>query len=317
MLNRMIQRTLLLISFVAVLCVAVLCTETTASAQYSVPSQTSRTEPVAVAGGRLGTARGKVEKKLVSPTHWEVGASLNFLTSGEPSLGGEPLAFTDVALLRLHGLVSVAGKVEIFGGVDVLPKQPSYTNELAWQGALLGARTSLGDSFAVWVRSQGGPQLSRAGYWFSGDLAVQYKLALEEILFFESSLGWAHTQLLYDIDVERVFFIEEVFGQVGIALRDSKKGQFGIWLNFDYFVPVLSGPDANKPDPLGGALDPQPRINMHLGGLIGLSQSVDLFVEYSILDRGDLENGMTTLPILNTGFDQRQILFGFMRRFMP
>ena len=35
----------------------------------------------------------------------------------------------------------------------------------------------------------------------------------------------------------------------------------------------------------------------------------------ALLDRGDLEDGLTTLPILNGGFDQKQILFGFMRRF--
>ena len=88
---------------------------------------------------------------------WEIGASLNFITTSEDSLGGEELAFTDVMLLRLHALVSL-GDYELFAGSDVLPKQPSYTNELVWQGALAGVRASFGTSWSAWLRAQGGPQ---------------------------------------------------------------------------------------------------------------------------------------------------------------
>jgi len=49
--------------------------------------------------------------------------------------------------------------------------------------------------------------------------------------------------------------------------------------------------------------------------LVGVTKSLDLFVETSILDRGDLEDGRTTLPILSGGFDQKRVLFGFNRRF--
>ena len=152
-----------------------------ALAQYSVPSQ-------AASSGRVGTARSKVREELVSTRGWEMGASLNFLTS-EPSIGGEDLKFTDMVLLRLHGLISLGGAVELFAGTDVLPKQPSYTDELAWQGALGGARFKLGESFAAWVRASTGPQIAQTGWWASADAAVQYKLALEKILFFETALG--------------------------------------------------------------------------------------------------------------------------------
>jgi hypothetical protein len=239
---------------------------------------------------------------------------VNFLTSA-PSLGGEELEFTDLVLLRLHGLIGLGDSAELFVGTDVLPKQPSYTDELAWQGSLLGVRAKLDKNFSAWARASGGPMLGREGYWVSGDAAVSYRMALEKFIFFESSLGWTHTQLFFDRDTEDPFYVEEVFTKWGLALRD-RKGRLGAWLSFDYVYPVVSDPDLGAPDPVsGGALDPQPRVNFHLGTIVGISKTVSLFVEWSILDRGDLENPFTTLPFLNTGFDQRQLLFGFIRRF--
>ena len=54
---------------------------------------------------------------------------------------------------------------------------------------------------------------------------------------------------------------------------------------------------------------------MALGALVGVTKALDLFVEISMLDRGDLEDPSTTLPILSGGFDQQRLLFGFNRRF--
>lgn len=278
-------------------------------AQYSVPSQASSADD-----SELLIATGRPPEKKEKSLPWELGASLNFLTSA-PSLGGEKLAFTDVMLLRLHALMSL-GQYDLFMGSDLLPKQPSYTNELVWQGALAGIRTTIGDKNAAWVRGQGGPQLGRDGYWFNAEAAAQYRYALQRELFFEASLGWAHSQLNFKEDVERFFFVEEVFTQVGLALRDPRKGKFALWLTFDYYLPVISGPDLSDPDPLtGGSLDPQPRVNLHIGALGAITRSVDLFMEFSILDRGDLEDPTTTLPILHRGFDQKQIIFGFMKHF--
>ncbi len=284
----------------------------TSHAQYSVPSQASSvdSDEILIATGIIKSAPEKKERSLP----WEIGASLNFLTSA-PSLGGEQLAFTDVMLLRLHALMSL-GRYDLFMGGDLLPKQPSYTNELVWQGALVGMRTSLGESSAAWVRAQGGPQLGRNGYWLNAEAAAEYRYALQRELFFESSLGWSHSQLSFKEDVDRLFFVEEVFTKVGLALRDPRRGKFAVWLNFDYYLPVVSGPGPDDADPLTGAsLDPQPRVNVHLGALGAITKTVDLFVEYSILDRGDLEDPTTTLPILHRGFDQKQIIFGFMRHF--
>lgn len=101
-----------------------------AIAQYSVPSQASRSnehssedETRNIAGGQQ-VSGNYIAKDPGTP--WELGASLNFVTSDE-SLGGKKLDFTDIMLLRLHALV-VLGNYELFAGSDILPKQPSYTH---------------------------------------------------------------------------------------------------------------------------------------------------------------------------------------------
>jgi len=278
---------------------------TAALAQYSIPKD-------AASSARIGSARQKVYKKLVREGGWELGGSINFITSTE-DLGNGELEFTDLVVARLHGLVSIGGKVELFGGTDLLPKKPSDADELAWQGGLIGARMAFGEHFAGWVRAAGGPQMGRTGWWSAGSGAGQFKMELEDVLFFEAQLGWAQTHLFFDESTDSNFYLAELFSQVGIAVRD-RRGQFGAWLNFDYYVPILANPD-EADGSTGAFLDPQPRVNLHVGVLLGISKTVDLFMEFSILDRGEVENPETTLPLLQTGFDQRQLLFGFMRRF--
>lgn len=240
------------------------------------------------------------------PLPWEIGVSLNFITS-EPSLGGENLDFTDLMLLRLHTLFSFS-HFDLFAGADILPKQPSYTDEHPWQGALLGVRTTFADSFSAWTRAQGGPMLGRIGYWAGGDIAVGHHLDLQKFLFVDTSLGFSHTQLFFDEDDGKNYLSDEIFTRIGLSVRDPKRGLFATWLNFDYYYPVHGSPDA---------IDPQPRVNMRLGALGAVSKRVDLFIEFSVLDRGDLEDLRTTLPILNGGFDQQTLIMGFMRHFGP
>jgi hypothetical protein len=282
-----------------------------ARAQYSVPSQASRSSDESI---EIAYGDSAIVQRERPSLPWEIGASLNFVTS-EESLGGKELALTDVVLLRLHTMVSL-GRFELFAGTDVLPKQPSYTNEHVWQGSLAGLKTAITKNISVWARGQGGPQLNKAGFWLGGDAAAQYRYELQDILFFESSLGAAHTHLLFKEDVGRAYFVDEIFTTVGLALRDPDHGKFGVWLNFDYYYPVFHRPTNGSPDPQTlGSLDPQPRVNVHLGALGAITDNVSLFIDYSILDRGDLEEATTTMPILNAGFDQSQIIFGFMRHF--
>src|SRR5258705_1008086 len=86
---------------------------------------------------------GVAKEWMILPEGQVIGSELRFLTS-KPSLGPEPIEFSDVALLTLHIKSSVYGKAEVAASVDVLPKQPSWTDEKVWQGASPQARGQLG-----------------------------------------------------------------------------------------------------------------------------------------------------------------------------
>jgi hypothetical protein len=61
--------------------------------------------------------------------------------------------------------------------------------------------------------------------------------------------------------------------------------------------------------------DPQTRLNFHVGMVYALIDNWDLYLEIAVIDRGDLIDVRTTLPILDGGFDQQQVIFGVVRRF--
>lgn len=292
-----------------VVALVVLASTRTARAQYNVPSQASgESRSLEIAGD--DPSRPRPPGLALG---WELGASLDFMTS-DPSLGGRKLRFTDVVLFRVHGLLALGRRTELFAGVDLLPKQPSYTDELVWQSALFGARYRFSDPWSAYVRAQGGPGLERDGTWLAGEAALQLRSNLaEKTLFWESALGGTYTQLFPD-EADRAFWQAELLARSGIAVRE-KRGTFATWLAFTFHFPLVARPEPDSPDPASGrALDPQTRVGVAFGMLLGVSKSVDLFLELSVLDRGDRSDPTTTLPILGGGFDQNRIVFGFNRR---
>ncbi len=283
-----------------------------ALAQYNVPSQATGDS------SRLALATDQQQVIAVDPSKselgYEFGTSLDFLTR-DRAPGEKALKFTDVVLFRVHGLLAIGKHGELFAGVDLLAKQPSYTNDLAWQGGLLGARMGFTNKLSGYVRVQGGPGLDRDGYWGMGEIAMQSKLHLaEKVLFWDSTLGGTYTHLFPDEPVAKRFWQAELLAETGIAIRE-RKGFFATWLTFSFHFPLVARPEGGAPDPDRGALDPQTRVGVSLGMLAGVTKSLDFFVEVSTLDRGDLEDPRTTLPILSGGFDQRRVLFGFNKRF--
>jgi hypothetical protein len=278
-----------------------------AGAQYNVPSQARSDELKSLEIASEDPDRPRRKGRSLG---WELGASLDFMTSDptpastDPDLATRKLKFTDVALFRVHGLLALGRRAELFTGVDLLPKQPSYSDELVWQSALLGARYRFCAPWSAYVRAQRGPGLGRDGYWLIGEAAAQLRRELaEKMLFWESALGGTYTQLLPDEPADPLWQVE-LLAQSGIALRE-KKGIFATWLAFTFHFPLASD----------RALDPQTRVGLSFGTVLGVSKSVDIFVELSVLDRGDPDDPRTRLPILGGGFDQNRIVFGFNRRF--
>lgn len=283
----------------------------TARAQYNVPSQASgESRSIEIADD--GPPRPEPGK---TPLGWELGASLDFMTA-DRTLGGRRLKFTDVALFRAHGLLALGKRAELFAGVDLLPKQPSFTDELVWQSALLGAVYRVDRLFSAYARGQVGPGLDRDGYWLAGEAALQSQVHIaERTLFWESALGGTYTQLFPDEPAGGPFWQTELLARSGLAVRE-KRGFFATWLLFTFHFPLIARPEPGSVDPaMGRALDPHTRVGVSFGMVLGVTRKLDLFVEISILDRGDLEDESTTLPILSGGFDQNRIVFGFNRRF--
>jgi hypothetical protein len=284
----------------------------TAHAQYNVPSQASSDSRVEIADGGEDMQIAEPAKKR--PASFELGASIDFLTTKDRTLGDRKIDFTDVVFFRVHGLVPLGKRGELFAGVDLLPKQPSFTDEHRWQGALLGARVRVSKTVSAYARGQFGPNLDHDGFWTVGEAAVQYKRPIaEKVLFWENSVGGTYTQLFFD-DQDGEFFQTELMTQTGIAIRE-KRGHFATWLNFGFHFPIVGRPTSAMPDAQGRSLDPQVRVGMSFGMLVGVNRALDLFVEASIYDRGDFADPATTLPVLSGGFDQQRVLFGFNRRF--
>ena len=272
-----------------------------ALAQYNVPAQATGDSRMEIAGGSEGPTLAERDDEIGQ----EVGASLDFLMR-DGAAGQPPLKFTDIVLFRVHSLVAIGRSTEVFTGIDLLPKQPSFTDESVWQSALLGVRYTIGKHAAAYARVQGGPGLGRDGLWLAGEAAIQPRMHLaERVLFWESAIGGEYTRLFPDD--ESTVWQAELLAQTGLAIRE-RRGFFAGWLNFGFHFPLASKSQ-------GFDRDPQTRVGMSLGALVGVTRGLDFFLEFSILDRGDLANPATTLPILEGGFDQKRIVFGFNRRF--
>jgi hypothetical protein len=264
------------------------------------------TADVMLAGGSSGSFRGVNDDYLVLPDGGELTGQMKFVTSA-PSLGGQPLSFSDLALFGLATRWSILRKLELSANVDLLPKQPSYTSEKPWQSAGFGLRGALGPHAAVALSVAGGHLVDHAGAWVRESLTVQYRHPIHEILSFDLH-GGVDGISLTDAGA-RGAFVGEAAIQTN-ALFHSDHGEWGGWIGMGYAVPVVhSGIDPTTQM----SLDPRPRLDFHVGTVLSLVQEWDLFVDYAVIDRGDLSNPATRLPILDGGFDQRQILFGVTR----
>src|SRR4051812_15729935 len=74
------------------------------------------------------------DSRIVMPSgHLEVAGEMAFLIS-KPSARAERLALTDLALFRLNLRRSFADWLELYAGGELLPKQPTSSHGLLFQG---------------------------------------------------------------------------------------------------------------------------------------------------------------------------------------
>jgi hypothetical protein len=228
---------------------------------------------------------------------YEVGGDLRFLTA--PSFIGGGLAFTDVTLLTLRGRAGIGKRVDVALSADLLPKQPSTTDELVFQSAGFGLnlQPSLRLPVALHLNGTGGVLLDNAGYWGEARVGATGRKRIHEILRFEGSLNVLATQLRPD-EGERAWLAEA--GLAGSVLVHDPEGWTGGWLGFRYSLPVTHA----------DMIDPQPRMDVEIGAILSFVKHWDVYFKFAVIDRGDAEQMATQLPILDGGFDQRQAIFG-------
>jgi hypothetical protein len=230
---------------------------------------------------------------------------MRFVTADAGMMG--PLRFSDLALFGLAARYAVQPRIELNLGVDLLPKQPSYTEEKVWQSVSGGLRVGLGARTALAASAAGGHLLGHVGAWYRESLAVEYRKPIHEVLAFDLHAGVDAISLA--APGAQGGYVGEAAAQAS-ALFHSPEGVWGGWIGLGYAIPVAHGGS----DPTTGmSLDPRPRVDLHLGSVLALVEEWDLFVDLAIVDRGDAANPATRLPILDGGFDQRQLIFGVTR----
>jgi hypothetical protein len=265
-----------------------------------------------------GSARGTAEEFLVLPTGLDVGGRLRTVTASD-SAGIERIKLTDLALFDLHAEWAFRRHYELDVAVSVVPKQPAAMNAPVFQGGSLAVRRDLIERTAIAVSGSATPLLGLDGVAFGGAAFVMHKHRLNEFVTFAFA-GGANAVLVRATRAaemapgiattanDRPFLIEGA-GHVGVLVRAD--GHWGGWASVGYALPAYH----RGRDPVSGmAIDPPPRLDLHIGNAVRLARRWDLTVELSILDRGDLDAPATRLPLLDGGFDQIQFIVGVNRR---
>ena len=256
-------------------------------------------------GGR--SHRGVAEDYLVMPRGGELSAQMKFFTA-DRMLDGDALKFTDLALFELSGRWSLFSRLQLGASVSLLPKQPSSTDEKPWQSVGFTLRSPLGRNVALQVAGGGGHLLSHTGKWTSESLTLEWKKPIHDILAFDVQGGVSGLGLDAPNTSSSAFITEVSLNTT--ALFRMPNGTWGAWMGIGYSVPVQS---TGRDPTTGLTIDPQPRLGFHTGTVLSLVKNWDLFVDVAVIDRGDLADPATRLPILDGGFDQRQIMFGITR----
>lgn len=299
-------------------------------------------------GPIASSARGGAMDWMVLPSGYDLGGALRYAMSPSGALGDRPLRFTDLGLLDLHARVGLGGGVELATATTLAVKQPSDADEPVWQGSALALRwqpgmstrtpaegkaerdrSAYGDDdgdgdgdgkaaprgkrYVLGLAAAGGPMLDDLGYWSGGGLSIatQKKLIADRYggLKFEGALGADGTFLLPAEG--KVTSLAEARLDLGVLAYFGKRGKKGgggaTWISSSYAVPVWHRGD----DPVSQTeLDPQTRLSFAFGAMVSLLDKWDLIVELRASDRGDLAFAPTRLPVLDGGFDLRQLLFG-------
>jgi len=261
--------------------------------------------PVQTAELRIGDAgdvRANTRDWLVGEPGWDAGGELRFITSDVGLVEGRALKLTDLGIVRARLRYTAGKRVELTGSVDALAKQPSYSDSLPFQGGSLGLKVAVSRTWALTGGVSGGPTLGDDGLWGAGATSVVFRAHPDETLSFQASAGALATGLRFDA-APNAWLTEATVG--GNVMFHTPNGWWGTWLGANLAVPVAAS----------GGLEPNTRLDVTIGSVYAVVPQWDIYIEGTIFDRGDEGMAGTMLPILDGGFDQKQLVVGVVRRF--
>ena len=253
--------------------------------------------------------RGVAQDYLVLPSGGELTAQMRFVTA-DSMLQGQELEFSDLGLFGISGRWSLFTKLELAASVELLPKQPSFTDEKPWQSVGFALRSPLGRHTAIAVGGGGGHLMNHQGMWMGESLSLEFKKPIhEDFLDFDIQGGVNGLGLSSPDTTQSTAFLTELSLRT-TALFHEPHGHWGAWIGIGYAVPV----QYRGKDPTTETwIEPQPRLGFSAGTVLSAVKQWDIYIDFAIVDRGDRANPATQLPILDGGFDQQQVIFGVTR----
>lgn len=270
----------------------------------SAPAENEDVSTGAEAVRTLGSRRGVAQDYLVAPSGGELTGQMRFLMSDPGGLGGDAMKFSDLALFGIGARYSLFEKLELSLEGNFLAKQPSFTDEKPWQSVGGAVRSPIGRRAAIQISAAGGHLIGHEGMWTREALVLQWRKPIHEILQYDLAVGVDGVSL--SAPRAPSAFITEAALQTSALFREPS-GHWGAWVGLGYAIPVAyRGQDPTTKQ----SVDPQPRLDFRVGTVVSLEKTWDLFAEFAVVDRGDMKDPTTRLPIMDGGFDQKQIIMG-------
>lgn len=249
----------------------------------------------------ISDVRSYAKDWLVAPPGYNIGGELRFITAAT-SPDGPRIRFTDFAILRFHSRITVSKRIELAGSIDLLSKQPDTRHDTILQGGTLGLKVATSRRTAIATAIAGGPTMGDDGFWGSAATGAVHRSRIEEFLAFQFGGGAAATALRQD-DMDPRWQADLDFSSE--LVLHAPKGEVALWTGVDMAFPVVHS----------SGLEPSSRLDVTVGGVFSAVKDWDIYTAFTYRDRGSTDLPLTTLPIADGGFDQRQIVVGIARRF--
>lgn len=243
---------------------------------------------------------------LVLRRGYEVGAEASLLHVGRGGPLGPGIDLGAVTLLRLRGRFAWGERTDVGAGLTLLAHQPSSAGLWIWQSASLSLRQRLSDAWSGEVLLDAGPQIPRLGHWGVITATATARQRVGDSLVFEGTAGADVVHLPYDDgNVAHIF-----------ELRAGAEARFA-WSILAFNAGLLvAAPFASTGSMGNGIGAPTPRLlsDLHAGVELAVSKVWIPYVQAKVIRRGELRDPRTTVPLLDGGFDQEQVIVGVVAR---